>query len=188
MKHAADAGRDAGDRAATQRTTTSSDASIIRQRFGETHAHGSAERRREPNKESAQGSSGQACRCKDRRQCRDRAIHQSQETRLNLLQHDGAICQRLIFLRHRASPGRLGLQVPDQADERCGSRQTHRQQEDVDQNIPAPHGSPVDGDLVLEKLGEARFGCFQRGSSITMDAASRNSVKNMTKKPVMTAK
>src|SRR6476660_1532126 len=80
---------------------------------------------------------------------------------------------------------RLRLQVPDQADQRCGSGEAHRQQEDVDQDIPAPHGSPVDGDLVLEKLAEARFWV---GSSMTVDAASRNSVKNMTKKPVTTAR
>src|SRR6476660_8376298 len=55
---------------------------------------------------------------------------------------------------------RLRLQVPDQANERRGSGQAHRQQDDVDQDIPAPHGSPVDGDLVLEKLAEARFWLF----------------------------
>ena len=55
MKHAAKAGRDTGDRAATQRTTTSSDASIIRQRFGKPHARGGTERRREPNKEALRG-------------------------------------------------------------------------------------------------------------------------------------
>jgi NitT/TauT family transport system substrate-binding protein len=57
--------------------------------------------------------------------------------------------------------------VPDQADERCGCGKAHRQQEDVDQDIPATHGSLVDGDSVLEKLGEARFlmrGGFINGS------------------------
>ena len=87
MEHAAEAGRDASDRAATQRATAAGDTSIVGQRFGETHADGRAKRRCKPDKESTQGLAGQARRCEDRRQCRDRTIHQPQETRLNLLEH-----------------------------------------------------------------------------------------------------
>ena len=89
MEHSAEAGRDASDRAATQWTTAASDASIIGQRFGETHADSRAKRRCEPDKESTQGPAGQARRCEDRGQCRDRTIHQPQETWLDLLEHQG---------------------------------------------------------------------------------------------------
>ena len=72
MEHAAEAGRDARDRAATQRATASGDAPIVGQRFGEARTDGSAERRCKPNEESTQGPSGQPRCCEDRRQRRDR--------------------------------------------------------------------------------------------------------------------
>ena len=61
-----------------------------------------------PTKKSTKRLTGEARRCKDWCQRRDRAVHQSQEARLDLLEHDGittTIRQRCIFQSHWESSG-----------------------------------------------------------------------------------
>jgi hypothetical protein len=77
MEHAAKTGGDACDRTAAEGATAASDAAIVGQSFGEAHADGSAKRRCKPHKEGTQGPTRQARCGEDRRQGRDRAIHQS---------------------------------------------------------------------------------------------------------------
>src|SRR4029450_10791915 len=106
MEHAPKTSGDACDRAAAKRTTTTRHTSIVGQRFGEAHADGRAKRRGKADKKSTKRLHAEARRCKDWCQRRDRAVHQSQETRLDPLEHHGiatTICQRWIFQSHRAS-------------------------------------------------------------------------------------
>src|SRR5216684_5344340 len=105
MKHAAQTCGEARYCTTSQRAAASGDASVVGQRLRKPHTDGRAEGRRKSHKERAQGPTRQSCRGEDRCQRRHRAIHQSEQARLNLLQYKclaAIIGQRCALDCHRA--------------------------------------------------------------------------------------
>src|SRR5882757_3057078 len=73
------------------RTAAAGDGPVVRQRLGKAHADAGAERRRQADEEGILRLTGQAGGRENRRQGRDRAVHQAEQRRLDLLQHKTAI-------------------------------------------------------------------------------------------------
>ena len=58
----------------------------------------------------------------------------------------------------------------------------------MDQNLAASHRVGVDPDLVIRNSAKLVLRCLLRGSLTTTDVVNKNSVRNMTKNPVTTAR
>src|SRR5262249_53351331 len=88
MAETADSGHDAGSETTDKGPAAAGELAVIRQGFGETHRNAGAERGGEADEESRPGLMGGEGRGEQRRQCRDRSVHQSNEARLDHLQEE----------------------------------------------------------------------------------------------------
>src|SRR5262249_62005670 len=96
MAKAADRGHDAGGEAADQRVAAAGELAIVRQALCEPHGNAGAERGGSADEEGLPGVVGGEGGGEEWRQCRYRAVHQSDKTRLDdLQQKEPALCLAL---------------------------------------------------------------------------------------------
>ncbi len=103
VAEAADRGHRACHRAAHDRRAAAGERAVVGERLGEGHGDAGADRGGEADQERRPGVVGGEGRREQRRERRDRAIHQAGEARLHVLQHEHA-ARSLVLL----GAGRLG--------------------------------------------------------------------------------
>ena len=90
MAEAPDRGHQAGDAAANPGRAAAGQRAIVGQSLGERHRDAGADRGRKPDQEGLPGVMGGEGGRKQRRQGRDRTVHQPGQPRLHVLQHEHA--------------------------------------------------------------------------------------------------
>ena len=98
MAEAAERRHHPANAAAQQGRTAPCERAVVGKRLGETHADASADRRGEADEKSRPIGLGRESRREQRRQRRDRTIHQAGEAGLHILQHEHAVAGFVLLL------------------------------------------------------------------------------------------
>src|SRR5579863_1338898 len=86
------------DNSPEQRLAAAGERAVVGKRFGKRHGDSGTERSGEAHEKSVPGFVGRERRRKNRRQSRDRTIHQAREPGLHDLQHEQALLRCVFFL------------------------------------------------------------------------------------------